>query len=173
MAFHISISAPGRILNSRGGLNAMAYGTMAITPRNLRQVLSRVQSESAVNMGQMIGKRQHSPLTITKPVGPASPQLFSAHWTQEVLSTVVIEIIGRPDTRAGEVVVERITLTNATIANYKTYHGFQTPPKKHPGSGSETVHTNELEQFELTFQKITVANVAGSTSTSDDWMGSK
>jgi type VI secretion system Hcp family effector len=169
-AFDISISAPGRNLNSKGGqLLAMAYGMMAITPRNLHQALSRMQSESSGNTGQMIGKRQHNPLTITKSVGSASPQLMNAHWKQEVMTTVVIEIVGRPDTGAGEVVIERITLTNASIANYKTFHGFQAPPTRHPGSGSMSVHNNELEQFDLTFQKITVISLFTSKSASDNW----
>lgn len=168
MATYISISARGRNLNSKVGLHAMAYGTMAITPRNLHQVLSQMQGESAGNMGQLIGKRQHKPFTITREVDSSSPLLWQALSTNETLQTVVIEIIGRPPTGAGETVVERITLTNATISKVARYIPF---PRPRQGNTSEHVHTNELEQIELTFQKITFANISKSTSTSDDWTG--
>jgi type VI secretion system Hcp family effector len=167
MAIHISISAPGRSLDSKGSrLHAMGYGTTAITPRNLNQMLSQMQGESTGNMGKTIGKHHHKPLTITREVGPASPQLFDAPWKQEVLSSVVLNIVGRPDTGAGEKVYSRITLTNATISKVK---GYTPLPRPKHGSSGEHIHTNELEQVELTFQRITFANAGGSTTGTDDW----
>jgi type VI protein secretion system component Hcp len=69
-----------------------------------------------------------------------------------------------------EVVFSTITLTNASISNYKTFHGSQGPTSNHPRPGSMNVHTYELEEFDLTFQKITYTNHMGSTSSSDDWL---
>jgi type VI protein secretion system component Hcp len=62
----------------------------------------------------------------------------------------------------GEVVVERITLTNAVISKVHRY----TP---HLGSEFNVHDTDEMEEIQFAFQKITFSNVAGSTSTSDDW----
>jgi type VI secretion system Hcp family effector len=78
--------------------------------------------------GKSPGARSHQPITVTKEDGPASPQLMRAHWDGEILDEVVIEICGRPtsgqgesgrpSSGAGETVVERITLTNATISRF-------------------------------------------------------
>lgn len=65
------------------------------------------------------------PLSFTKEVDAASPLLLTAHVNNEKLSEVVIETVGRPTTGQGEVVTERITLTNATISSYKTYNGTE------------------------------------------------
>jgi len=111
--------------------------------------------------GRPRGSRTHQPLTITKEIGPASPQLLDAHWKNEIFTEVVIEIVGRPDTGAGEVVTERITLTNALLAKVRRY----TPQLT---SGHQEHDTDQLEEYSFTFQAILVENIAGSTSTTDD-----
>lgn len=170
MSFNISVNVPGRIVSPKGEpLFALGYGSTAITPRNASLIFSQMKSDLAFNVGPLAGKRQHKPLTITKQFGAASPQLFNAHWTSEILQTVVIQITGPNSGQGGEQVYQRITLTNARIGRYTRYMApFQ--PKEgggrqsHPGS-------SELEEFELTFQKITYENVGKSTSASDDWTG--
>jgi type VI secretion system Hcp family effector len=69
------------------------------------------------------GPRTPFPLTITKETGASSPQLLNAHWTNELFETVVIEVVGRPDSGQSETVKERITLTNAQIVHYRCYGG--------------------------------------------------
>ena len=71
------------------------------------------------------GKRTHKPFSVTKEVDGSSPLLFQAQSVNEVLETVIIELAGRPTSGAGEVVTERITLTNATIARYTTDKGIE------------------------------------------------
>jgi type VI secretion system secreted protein Hcp len=75
--------------------------------------------------GAAQGKRTHKPFTITKEVDASSPLLLQAHYTNETLETVIIELAGRPASGVGEVVTERITLTNATIARYTTDKGTE------------------------------------------------
>jgi len=75
----------------------------------------------ATQPGKPTAQRQHKPLNIVREVDAASPLLRQALATNETLSEVVIEIVGRPATGQGEAVAERITLTNATISSYKTY----------------------------------------------------
>src|ERR1700683_391142 len=60
---------------------------------------------------------------ITKEVGSGSPQLFSAYDNAAMFDEVVIEVTGPSQSNpgAGEVVVERITLTNAMINSVWSY----------------------------------------------------
>jgi type VI secretion system Hcp family effector len=169
-SFSLVFTFSGRKLNpGKGKVHGMAYGSKRITPGNLNQALLQMQAESAGNMGSLIGKRQHKPLTITKEVDVSSPQLFKAHWSQEVIASLNLSFV-RPSSGAGEQPYFTISLTNGAIVNYKTYHGLQAPPVNHPRPGSMSVHTNELEEFDLTFQKITYTNVLKSKSTTDDWL---
>jgi type VI secretion system secreted protein Hcp len=163
MQYQARITTKGVSANSKCGLiHGMAYGNTAITPRNLITSLHQVKAQYDQNAGRLTGKRTHSPLVIVKQTDSASPLLLSAHWKNEVLSSLVIEIVGRPDTGKGEVVVERITLTNAVISKVNRY----TPRL---GSSASEHNTDELEEINFTFQKIAYTNVAGSTSPSDNW----
>jgi len=98
------------------------------------------------------GRRSHQPLTITKEEGSASPQLLQAHWSREMLDEVAIEIVGRPSGGSGEVVVERITLTNATISHHSTYVPV---PTGHP---EPQKHSNFLQDFTFEYGAIQVRN---------------
>ena len=118
-----------------------------------------VQVPYDANSGQATGKRQHKPLTITKEWGAASPQLLNAHWKNEVLTEVVIEIVGQPDKGAQEKVVETITLTNAVITGHQ------------PHVGAAAKGGGNLTDFNFVFQKIVVSNLSASKSAKDDWVG--
>jgi type VI secretion system secreted protein Hcp len=168
MQYQACISTKGASANTKGGLiHGMSYGNTAITPRTLIASLSQVKAQYDQGVGQLTGKRQHSPLVITKQTDSASPLLFNAHWSQEVLQSVVIKLVGRPSSGGGEKVSYTINLTNAQISKVNRYIAPPTP--KRPGNSQEQVNSNELEEVSFTFQKITYTNVAGSTSASDDW----
>jgi type VI secretion system secreted protein Hcp len=102
--------------------------------------------------GQATGRRQHKPVVITKEVGAASPQLFSAAATNEVLKTVTIEFLGR-NPNGEEFVTYSIKLTNATIAVLRQ---FQAEGKL-------------LEAVEFSLQKIEVSCPSAKTTATDDW----
>ena len=53
-----------------------------------------VTSPRDVATGQASGRRQHGPVTFVKAWGAASPQLFQALTTNEVLKTVLFEFVG-------------------------------------------------------------------------------
>lgn len=117
------------------------------------------------------GRRRHSPITITKEFGAASPQLLDAHWAAEVFSEVVIEVVARPDTGGsggGEKVIQRITLTNATIADVRCYVG----PLLHSGTHNGRTLSNftfECEEIQYAFQMIDVGPVYNKKANSDGW----
>ena len=159
MAYHAYISLNGGKSNSKGGpVHRMSYGPLSITPHNLGSALFQVKTQHDAGGG----KRQHSPITIVREVDSASPLLWQGLCTNEALRAVDISLVQRPSSGSGEVVVERITLTNAVISKVHRY----TP---HLGSEFNVHDTDEMEEIQFAFQKITFSNVAGSTSTSDDW----
>jgi len=115
-----------------------------------------VQSQHDLATGQASGKRQHKPLSITKEWGAASPQLFQALVTNEVLKTVVIEFIGvardgRPE------VAHSIRLTNATVSHMREF------------TEKEQAGLRPLEEVSFTFQRIEITNNRGHTTATDDW----
>ncbi len=114
------------------------------------------------NSGQAKGFRQHKPLYITKEQGACSPQLLQAHWTNEVLDEVVIEIVGRADDGKKETVKERITLNDAVITEIDRFSD------NHAKAAVEH-DVDHLETIGFRYRKILVENPEAGTSTSDDW----
>jgi type VI secretion system secreted protein Hcp len=107
--------------------------------------LSGVVREAPIATGMAAGKRQHSPITITKEVDAASPKLFQASDSHEVLSQVVIGFQGggAADT------AQKIVLTNATILSIRK--------------------AGKTEQITLDYQAIDVTYAKGGKTATDDW----
>jgi type VI secretion system secreted protein Hcp len=114
------------------------------------------------NSGQAKGFRQHKPLVVTKERDAASPELLQAHWKNEILDEVVLEIVGRSDDGMKEEIQERITLKDAIIVSIDRYSH----------KSAKTVvesDTDYLEDIAFRYRQIMVENPAAGTSTSDDW----
>ena len=92
----------------------------------------------AAQSGKPTAQRQHKPVNVIKEPDGSSTLLRQALGTNETLAEVVIELAGRPASGQGEIVTERITLTNATISQYKTDNG--------------------VENLSLSYEKITKTN---------------
>jgi len=105
-----------------------------------------VSHDEKMASGMATGRRQYGSITIKREVDAASPKLFQALSTNEVLSDVTI-MFGNSGV-AGKA-VRSITLTNATI----------TSDRKAGGS--------ELITFE--YSKILVTWTDGGKSATDDW----
>jgi len=82
---------------------------------------------------------QHEPLTITMPVGAATPQLFQALFTNEVLKQVVIEFV-RSTPGGGKEIYYTMKLDQAMLSSI---HQFS--------EGSRL-----LEDISFTFQRIEI-----------------
>ncbi len=99
------------------------------------------------------GKHQHSPITITKRWDTATPQLFQALVTEEVLKSVVIEF---------EQVTPQVG-KNFTYHTVKLTNAFITHIHQHA-----TAETGELEDVSIVFQKIEIENKISKMTVADD-----
>ena len=111
--------------------------------------------------GMASGKRQHKPILLTKRWGAASPQLFQALVTNEVLTSVLFEFL-QTDPQGQEFVFHTIKLTNAHISAIKSYLDL-TDVTGDPYDGTE------LEDVSFVYQKIETENKVGKTTAADDW----
>jgi type VI secretion system secreted protein Hcp len=118
-----------------------------------------VQSPRDIATGQASGKRQHTPIRITKEWGAASSQLDRARATNEVLRLVVIEFVHQGP-QGKENVYQIIKLTNAQVASIE---------RRQNRGGGAAKDTHELEEISFTFQKIEVTNENGKTAVADSW----
>ena len=123
-----------------------------------------VSSQFDAGSAQLVGRRVHTPITIVREVDAASPILWSALCSNETFTTAKLSFV-RPDNAGKLALYHSILLENGAIVRYRTFHGIL------PGSGEgiEQHHTNELEEFDLVFQKITYSNDAKSKSGIDNW----
>jgi len=114
--------------------------------------------------GQPSGARRHYPITFAKEWGVASPQLMQALITNELLD-VVFEF---EKTDAAQMATYyKITLEGATVTEIK----YSTGGDDSAGSvkTTELLDTHELEFVSLTYRKIVMEHVLGSTASEDDW----
>ncbi|MGD0530602.1 MAG: type VI secretion system tube protein TssD [Polyangiaceae bacterium] len=123
-----------------------------------------VESQFDAGSGMLTGRRKHSALRIVREVDSASPLLWQALCTNENLVAATLSF-ARPDGTGKLALHTTIALTGGAIVKYRTWHGIL------PGSGDELeqLHTNELEEFDLVFQKLTYSNTIKSKSAQDDW----
>jgi type VI secretion system secreted protein Hcp len=112
--------------------------------------------------GLPTGRRQHSPLAIVKEWGVASPQLFTALFVNEVLTTVEIHCFGR-DQNGVEKPVHQVKLTNAVVVSINQMAGI---------SQADRRDRPALERVAFAFQRIEHTSAAG-TAAVDDWGASR
>jgi type VI secretion system secreted protein Hcp len=121
-----------------------------------------VQSPRDSIAGQPVGKRRHQPITIRKEVDAASPQLFSAVASREILAAT-IEIF--------EAGTGRLTpnytaeLSGGVISGIK-----RVPPAIKGQTHSGGQRTFEQEEISFTFQMIDVTWNDGGITMHDDWL---
>ncbi|MDQ6887627.1 MAG: type VI secretion system tube protein Hcp [Gemmatimonadota bacterium] len=127
-----------------------------------------VTSPRDLASGMASGKRQHKPIVFTKEWGAASPQLFQALTTNEVLKSVLFEF-SRTNANGEEYVFQTIKLTNATVSAIKQYSAGATAEGAAASKRSADAG-RQLEDVSMTFQKIEMENRDGKTAAVDDWM---
>ena len=97
--------------------------------------------------GMPTGRRMHSTVTITKEVDQASPLLFKASSSHEILSEVTIVFEG---SSRGARTVQKIVMRNATIVSMRKAGGSN-------------------EQITFDYQTIEVTWTDGGKTATDDW----
>jgi type VI secretion system secreted protein Hcp len=110
--------------------------------------------------GALTGRKQLAPITITKPVGAASPQLRQACATGEVLPIVTLEFL-RPNTKGQEVLYETMTLKNAIITSDKLLTSA--------AAGANQTAPTVLEQVTFIYQEMLITLPTSTTTTQDSW----
>jgi type VI secretion system secreted protein Hcp len=131
----------------QSAIPAVAFGYEVGAPRDAARGVSS-------------GRRMHSPVVISMPVGAAAPQFFAAATTDELLKSVLIQFV-RTNATGTEEVFYTITLTGASIARYRQY--LDAPDPDSPaGSGL-------IAEVSLTFQRIEMASADGGTMAMDVW----
>jgi type VI secretion system secreted protein Hcp len=121
---------------------------------------SQVTSPRNVATGLPSGNRQHSPITFTKMWGAASPQIFQACVTNEILPTVKFEF-WKTVASGQQIIYQTITLTNASISSVRRYVAV--------AAAGDPPDPRELEDVTFTFQKIEIQDNVSGTAASDAW----
>ena len=112
-----------------------------------------IVEQSRSGAGQAAGKRQHSPITITKRWDVATPRLFQALVTGETLKSVLIEFEGADRKSGKKLIYHTVKLTNVSITDIFQY---------------ADADTGELEDVSFVFRKIEIENKIGKTTAVDD-----
>ena len=111
--------------------------------------------------GQATGRRQYSPIVITKEWGAASPQLFQALVNNESLKTVQFDFYDSQPGAEGSRLWFTIKLSNAFVSKIEKYEHFN-------AAGHQDANDDRfLEDISFTFQKIEMVHQASSTTTTD------
>lgn len=122
-----------------------------------------VTSPRDAGSGAAAGRRQHGAVTFTKEWGPASPQLFTALVTDEVITSALFEFVRTNDVGV-EYVFHTIRLTDAWITGIHQYVAAQEDAE---------LDNAELEDVALTFRGIEIENLDAKTAASDTAGGAR
>lgn len=106
--------------------------------------------------GLPTGKRQHKPITITKPIDKATPLLMNALYRNENLSTFELQFFRTNRATGAEEHYYTIELTNASVSGASRGDS--------PGTSSPAV-----DEFTFTYQRIVETWEDGGTTAEDDW----
>lgn len=127
-----------------------------------------IKSPRDVATGQASGKRQHGPISMTKEWGAATPQIFQALVTNEVLKSVFFEFVATTPEGIEEVYYT-IKLVNATVSQVRYMTGGNTVEGSGSAKNTSTYDTHELEELSFTYQRIELEHKPGKTAAFDDW----
>lgn len=163
MAYEFFVSIEGMKQNKFKGESLVTAQKEKITGLSFAH---EITSPRDIATGLPSGKRQHYPIKFIKEWGAASPQIMQALCTNEILKRVFFEFTHTTKSGTTEVYYT-IELQEATISNVK----YMTGKGESAGSAKTQAayDTQELEEVSLTYQKITVSHIPGSTQAVDDW----
>ena len=112
-----------------------------------------------VASGRAMSRAQHRQLTITKRVGGASPQFFSALTTGELLKRVTIDVV-RPDANGVNALVYQILLDGATVTRIAQRMDIPSP----------STNVGYVEDISFIYQRITVSSPVSRRNAMTEWV---
>lgn len=164
---------PVLTLTGKPGGAFKASGSQTTTISSIIDASSIMQITRS-NIEQYSKSAQSKPLTITKQVDAASPLLYQAHNTNELIPQLSWMLYKPGDNSKYKVV----TLDNVTIANL-TVKKVAKDPNSKPVANQKTAKATstpatstapDTEELSFNYQKISIVYFSnGSTSTADDW----
>ena len=110
--------------------------------------------------GLPTGKRVHSPIKITKAVGVASPQIFTALVNNEAITEARFDFF-KTGAAGVKTTVYSVRISTAHIVDVTQ----QMDPVSSPGQPLDGI---EFETVSFTFGKIEISDTVGAQSASDD-----
>jgi type VI secretion system secreted protein Hcp len=111
--------------------------------------------------GTVSARRQHGPVVLTREWGAASPQLFQALFSNEVLKSVSFEFY-RTNQNGEDELIGLVKLTNATVVEIHQ-HSDSSVGAQHAAS----LDTRRLEDVSFSFTGIEIQNPVGKTMAAD------
>ncbi len=122
--------------------------------------LYEVEVSRIAPSGRSRGARKHSPVVFVKAWDSASPQLFQALTTNEMLRTVTFEFVRANDDGAEEV-YHVIRLMEASILTIKQ--------EINPSKSDNFPEYPAIERVALTFQRIEIESKGRGITAADEW----
>lgn len=122
-----------------------------------------VTSARGAASGRASRKLEHGPVTFTKEWGAASPQLFQALVTSEVIQSALFYFVRTNDVGV-EHVFATIKLTDASVTSIHQYVAAQE---------DADLDNAELEDVALSFRDIEITNVDAKTIATDSEGGAR
>jgi type VI secretion system secreted protein Hcp len=121
-----------------------------------------VRAPADPSTGLATGHRRYQPIVFTKEWGAASPQIFQALVTNEVLPSVLFEFL-RATAAGAEGVFQTITLSNVRVIGLERHLRFN-------AAGQQTAaDPRMLEDVSLAFQGIEIQHKSPSLVAVDSW----
>lgn len=124
-------------------------GGVSPTPGHIAGLDFAYEGEAGTAPAGAVARRVHQPIRITKRWSPSTPQLFGAFTTNELLKSVRLDFIGKVD----NTIHQTIELTSARVVRVRWY----------------IADGVELEEIDLTFEKMVVRNLVADTSAEVSW----
>jgi len=118
--------------------------------------------------GLPTGKRQHEPLVFRKSVDKSTPKLINALVSNENLTSAHFKF-WRVGVTGTETQYFTIDLVNASLASENLYHPDSMDTSAPAAGSGASGGGSELEEWSLSYQKITWTWVDGGITAEDDW----
>lgn len=165
MAYEFYVTIEGKQQGAFKGESLRETGKDKLTGLSFNHTITAPRDQQT---GRASGSRQHGAITFSKEWGAATPQIFQAMVTNEVLPSVLFEFFHSNE--EGELeVYHTINLTNATVSKVDYSTGGGSVGGESSARGSSTHDTHEIETVSFSYERIEHKNVIESIVAEDNY----